>query len=130
MNWADIVEESTKGTKIFKLRHVFARKASGLAKARICLKDFSKFKNPSNHSPVSEDISFKILCDIVGKRDLDMHQFDVCQAFLHADINEDVYMNFPEGYISPKELQNTSKEYVLKANKALYGKQNASKLWY
>ena len=48
---------------------------------------------------------------------------DVKYEFLHGDINEDIYMNHIEGYISDTSL-------VFKLNKSLYGLKQALREWY
>jgi hypothetical protein len=56
--------------------------------------------------------------------DHELEQLDVPTAFLNADVNEDVYMEVPEGYRSGRE------HLVCKLQKALYGLKQAPRNWY
>jgi hypothetical protein len=49
---------------------------------------------------------------------------DVPQAFLNADVDEEVYMELPEGYRTGRE------HMVCKLKKALYGLKQAPRNWY
>ena len=42
--------------------------------------------------------SFKVLFVIVVKFDLELHQYDVVNAFVYAKLDEVVYMRMPPGY--------------------------------
>ena len=53
-----------------------------------------------------------------------LEQMDVPQAFLNADVDEEVYMELPEGYRAGRE------HLVCKLKKALYGLKQAPRNWY
>ena len=58
---------------------------------------------------------------MIAKFDLETYQLDAVNAFVHADIDEIVYIRLPLGYIKPRK--------VLKLNKALYGLCCSPLLW-
>jgi len=70
--------------------------------------------------------------------DLQIHQMDVCTAFLRVDLEEVIYINPPQGYYCL--LQNrsqyndprskTSRKMVLRLRKSLYGIEQSSRVWY
>ncbi|KAL0313854.1 UNVERIFIED_CONTAM: Retrovirus-related Pol polyprotein from transposon RE1 [Sesamum angustifolium] len=49
----------------------------------------------------------------------------VNNAFLHRELDREIYMNQPTGFLSPDHLK-----YVCKLQKALYGVKEAPSAWY
>ena len=62
---------------------------------------------------------------IVAHYDLELHQIDVKTAFLNGDLEEEVYMDQPEGFITPGK-----ENLVCKLKKSIYGLKQASRQWY
>jgi hypothetical protein len=50
---------------------------------------------------------------------------DVDSAFLYADLEKELYMEQPEGFVEPG-----MEDYVCLLLKALYGLKQASRAWY
>ena len=65
--------------------------------------------------------SFRMLAAIAARFDLELKQYDVTNAFVHADIDRPVYMKMPRGYARPGT--------ILRLNKALYGLRISPLLW-
>jgi len=65
--------------------------------------------------------SFRMLMAIAAKFNLELKQYDVTNAFVHAAIDREVYMRMPRGYQKPGTL--------LKVQKALYGLRISPLLW-
>jgi hypothetical protein len=65
--------------------------------------------------------SFRLLMALASKHNLNLKQWDITNAFVHATIDRDVYMRMPRGYQVPGRL--------LKVQKALYGLRISPLLW-
>lgn len=65
--------------------------------------------------------SFRMLMAIAAKYDLELKQYDVTNAFVHATIDREVYMKMPRGY--------RQKGIILRVQKALYGLRISPLLW-
>ena len=50
-------------------------------------------------SPVSCKDSFRIIIALVAHYDLELHQMDIKTAFLNGDLEENVYMAQPKGFV-------------------------------
>jgi hypothetical protein len=76
-------------------------------------------------SPVVKHSSIHSLIDIVAMHDLELEQLDVKTAFLHGDLEEEIYMDQPEGFIMPGK-----ENVVCKLKKSLYGLNQSPRQWY
>jgi len=52
-------------------------------------------------SPVVKHSSIRTLLSIVAMHDYELEQIDVKTAFLHGELEEDIYMNQPESFVIP-----------------------------
>ena len=76
-------------------------------------------------SPVVKHSSIRTLLSIVAMHDYELEQLDVKTAFLHGGLEEDIYMNQPEGFVI---LRKENLVCILK--KSLYGLKQSHRQWY
>ncbi|KAG8501651.1 hypothetical protein CXB51_004782 [Gossypium anomalum] len=77
-----------------------------LPKARLVAKGYSQVPGvdfTDVFSPVVKHSSIRALLGIVAMHDLELEQLDVKTAFLHGELEEDIYMQQPEGLQSQKK---------------------------
>uniref|UniRef100_A0A2N9IN85 Integrase catalytic domain-containing protein n=1 Tax=Fagus sylvatica TaxID=28930 RepID=A0A2N9IN85_FAGSY len=96
-------------------------------KARLVAKGYSQRESIDFNevfSPVVKYSSIRVLLSMVAMFDLELEQLDVKTAFLHSELEKQIYMHQPEGFkIQGKEGQ------VCLLKKSLYGlKQSPRKL--
>nr|GEV31655.1 reverse transcriptase domain-containing protein [Tanacetum cinerariifolium] len=68
---------------------------------------------------------YKARLVIKGFRQREVHQMDAKKAFLNGDLEEEIYMNQPEGFITPGQ-----EGKVCRLVKSLYGLNQAPKQWH
>ena len=99
-----------------------------LKKARFVAKGYKQIPSmdyTDTYAAVSKTHTFKILMAIVASRDWEMFSLDVTTAFLYGFIDEEIYVEQPEGF-SVKGKEN----YVCKLKRSLYGLKQAPRNWY
>ena len=63
---------------------------------------------------------------IINKYDLEVHQMDVKTAFLNGILEDEIYMEIPDGLECNPEVRKTN---VCKLQKSLYGLRVSPKRW-
>ena len=129
-----VLVEPPKGKKIVGCKWVFKKKegTSGVEnaryKARLVAKGYSQVQGVDFNdvfSPVVKHSSIRVLLALVAMFDLELEQLDVKTAFLHGELDEQIYMKQPEGFEVPeKEGQ------VCLLKKSLYGLKQSPRQWY
>ncbi|GJV68588.1 retrovirus-related pol polyprotein from transposon TNT 1-94 [Tanacetum coccineum] len=97
-------------------------------KARVVIQGFRQREGLDyfdTYSPVTRITSIRMIIAIAALRNLEIHQMDVKTAFLNGDLEEEIYMNQPEGFIAPGQ-----EGKVCRLVKSLYGLKQAPKQWH
>ena len=92
-------------------------------KARLVAKGYKQKEDLDffdTFSPVTRVTSIRLLIAVAAIYDLQIHQMDVKTAFLNEDLDEEIYMDQPEGFIKPGQ-----ENKVRKLTKSLYGLKQA-----
>lgn len=119
-------------------------------KSRWVIQGFNQVLNldfTETFATTSRPETIKILLITAVRKGYYILQYDIKNAFIHADIDEEIYTIFPIGFkefiinflinnnlINKEIKENINKinkeELVLKLNKALYGLKQSPRLWY
>ena len=97
-------------------------------KARLVIQGFrqkSGIDYFDTYAPVARISTIRLLIALASIHNLIIHQMDVKTAFLNGDLDEEVYMNQPQGFIMPG-----NENKVCKLVKSLYGLKQAPKQWH
>jgi ATP-binding cassette subfamily B (MDR/TAP) protein 1 len=122
-----------KGKKALKNKWVYRVKTEEHSshpryKARLVVKGSSQKKGidfDEIFSPVVKMSLIRVVLGIAATMNLEIEQLDVKTAFLHGDLEEEIYIEQLEGFIvEDKEHQ------LCRLKKSLYGLKQAPRQWY
>jgi len=77
-------------------------------------------------APVAKLTSVRILFAIGSVEDLEIHQIDFITAFLGGELEEEIHMEMPEGFV---EYSINGERLVCKLGKAIYGLKQSARIW-
>ena len=96
-------------------------------KARLVAKGYTQTQGVDFEevfSPVAHKTTIRSLLSYSNSCNLHIHQMDVKTAFLYGVLDNDLFMEQPEGFVDPDYPQ-----YVCKLKKGLYGLKQSARCW-
>jgi hypothetical protein len=97
-------------------------------KARLVCKGYAQVEGidfEETFAHVARLEAIRIFLAFASFKNFKVYQMDVKSTFLNGDLEEEVYIEQPKGFLLSK-----NEDYVCKLKKALYGLKQAPKAWY
>ncbi|GJZ14044.1 zinc finger, CCHC-type containing protein [Tanacetum coccineum] len=125
--------EPRKGCKPLGCKWIFKRKMKvdgtiDKFKARLVIQGFRQKEGIDyfdTYAPVAHITTIRLLLALAAIHNLVIHQMDVKTSFLNGDLEEEVYMKQPEGFVMPG-----NEHKVGKLVKSLYRLKQTPKQWH
>ena len=97
-------------------------------KARLVAKGYSQMSGidyTDIYYPVVKHTSVRALLGLVASNNYELEQLDVTTTFVNGELEEEIFMQQPEGFVVPGK-----EDYVCKLKKSLYGLKKSPTQWY
>jgi hypothetical protein len=110
---------------VFKIKHGVDGEVERY-KARLVARGFTQtfgIDYNETFAPVAKFVSIRCILALAAIEDMEIHQMDVKTAFLNGDLEEEIYMEQPEGFTHEGE------HLVCKLHKSLYGLKQSPRAW-
>jgi hypothetical protein len=126
-SWIEVAKSAANGRRVLGCHWVYVYKLDKHGrflkiKARLVVRgDQQAIDSRETYAATLAGMSFRTLVALANRFDYDMLQYDAVNAFVHAKLDEEIYMEMPRGYQKPGR--------ILKLQKALYGLRRSPILW-
>ncbi|RVW40158.1 Retrovirus-related Pol polyprotein from transposon RE1 [Vitis vinifera] len=122
-----------QGKKVVGCKWVFAVKVNpdgsvARLKARLVARGYAQTYGvdySDTFSPVAKLNSVRLFISIAASQQWMIHQLDIKNAFLHGDLEEEVYLEQPPGFVAQGEYGK-----VCRLKKAFYGLKQSPHAWF
>ena len=130
----EVVNQIPYGKNVIGCKWVLTRKINpdgtpGKYKARLVAKGYNQVEGIDyfeTYAPTIKPAAVRLMLVIANQYQMKLHQFDVKAAYLNGILDEELYMEQPEGY---EEISSDGSARYLKLKKALYGTKQAARVW-
>jgi hypothetical protein len=120
-------DKKTIGCKwVYKVKHNADGSVSKY-KARLITKGYAQtygIDYEETYSPIAKMTTIRTIIAMAATKGWSLHQMDVKNAFLHGDLQEEIYMEQPPGYVDQ-----THPNLVCKLKKNLYDLKQTPRAW-
>jgi hypothetical protein len=123
--------EVPKGRRLVGCKWVFKLKKNGVYRARLVALGYNQIPGvdyTENFAPVVNDVTIRIVLVLMLLNQWEGELVDVEVAFLHGDMDTEVYLEIPEGMEHFETVDR--KNQCVKLIKACYGTVQAARQWY
>lgn len=96
-------------------------------KSRLVAKEYTQedgIDYEETFAPVAKMTSIRVVLAIAVAENLTFWQMDVDTAFLNGKLEEEIYMEQPEGFVDPEHP-----DWVCRLKRCIYGLKQASRVW-
>jgi hypothetical protein len=117
------------GRKALKGMFIFAIKVDGTYKAPLVVKGCAQRLGQDyveTFSPVARSASIRMVVSIAVRDQLVLYAADFTAAFLNGVLEEEIYMDQPEGWVAEPGKE----RWFLRLVRSLYGLKQAGRVWY
>ena len=97
-------------------------------KARFVAKGYTQVEGldyKETFAPTAKLSTFRVLLACAAHEGVIPRQMDIKTAYLHADIDEEIFLEQPEGFV-----EEGKEDHVCKLQKSLYGLKQSGRNWY